>query len=357
MPKKILVGVLDWGLGHATRSVPLINYLSQFQCQIFIAASGPQKKVLLEIFPDLEFLNPPPYSIRYSKNGKYLPLEIFLQLPRLYKVIRDEKGWVGAQHGKHQFDLIISDNRYGFYHKSVPSVFISHQLSPKSGWGNLADRMLRKIHYHFIKRFNRCWVPDAETGGGLAGELSHPATLPPNTRFIGPLSRLEKQTGIQKKQLLILISGPEPARTHFEEMLRGQLKGYQGSHVLVRGLPTSAEHQSPNEFNHVDAPTLARLMTESSLVICRSGYTTIMDLLKMGRKAFLIPTPGQTEQEYLAGYLDSQGIFPFAKQSSFNLTAAIAKAERYPYKTPDLDFESYKKEIEILITADIWNKD
>ncbi len=351
MPKKILVGILDWGLGHATRMVPLINHLLQLQCQIFIAATGPQKKILREIFPELEFYDPPPYSIKYPKKGRNMPLVIFGQLPRLYKVIRRGKAWVAMQHEKHQFDLIISDNRYGFHHKKVCSIFISHQLSPKSGWGPVTDLLLRKIHFQFINPFNRCWVPDVEAGGGLAGELSHPPVLPPNTRFIGPLSRLEKQTNLIRYQLLILISGPEPSRSDFEQMLRVQLKDYKGSYVLIRGLPGSTQQAGPGELNHVDAPTLSRLMSESSLVICRSGYTTVMDLLKMGKKAFLVPTPGQTEQEYLAKHLDQEGIFPFDQQHCFNLPAAIDKATWYKYHVPVIDFDAYKKDIENVINT------
>lgn len=367
MSKKILVGILDWGLGHATRSIPLISHLLQFQCQIFIAASGQQRKILHEAFPSVKFLDPPPYAIHYPENGRNMQVAILKQIARLYKVVRAEEHWLTLQHRKYGFDLILSDNRYGFHHRGVHSVFITHQLSPRSGWGNFADFWLRKVHYRFIRRFNQCWVPDQEAGGGLAGDLSHPSVLPSNTRFIGPISRLEapprenghsgptlaidRQTGFDDPQanLLFLISGPEPARTEFEIMLRNQLKGYKGRYVVVRGLPGSADQGYPHEMNHVEAVLLARLMANSTLVICRSGYTTIMDLLKMGKKAFLVPTPGQTEQEYLAGYLDSKGIFPFTEQSRFTLAAAITKSETYHYQVPDLDFGTYKKEVENLI--------
>lgn len=351
MPKKILVGVLDWGLGHATRCVPLIDYLLQLECQIFIAASGPQKKILQEAFPALQFLEPPPYAIAYPGNGKSMQTAIIRQLPRLYKVISAEERWLELELRKHGFDLIISDNRYGFRHGSVHSVFITHQLSPRSGFGKLADFFVRKVHYHFIRVFDECWVPDIEAGGGLAGELSHPHNLPPNTTFIGPMSRLEgpDAAGDHNGAILLLISGPEPARTQFEVMLRSQLKDYKGHYIMVRGLPGSPDQGNPGELNHVDAAALARLMAESSLIICRSGYTTIMDLLKMGKKAFLVPTPGQTEQEYLAEYLENKGIFPFAKQSRFSLTDAMAKARSYPYQVPELDFEAYKKDVENLI--------
>lgn len=349
MPKKILVGILDWGLGHATRSVPLIHYLLQFQCQIFIAASGPPRKILQEAFPDLPFLDPPPYAIRYPQSGRNMQMAILWQLPRLLAVVKEEERWLDEEHRQYGFDLIISDNRYGFHHPQVHSVFITHQLSPRSGWGSQADLWLRKIHYRFIRGFNQCWVPDVEAGGGLAGELSHPPVLPPNTQFIGPISRLEGQSSDHNAGILVLISGPEPARSQFELIMRRQLKDHKGAFVLLRGLPGSGDQGIPGELNHVDAAELAKLMAASSLVISRSGYTTIMDLLKMGKKAFLVPTPGQTEQEYLAGYLDQKGVFPFMEQSRFNLAAAIATAESYPYQKPDIDFEAYKKEVENLI--------
>lgn len=346
---KILVGILDWGLGHATRSIPLIHHMLQFQCQIFIAASGPQRKILQETFPVVRFLEPPPYGIRYPAPGRNMQMAIIRQLPRLYKVIRREQHWVEQEQRKNGFDLIISDNRYGFYHKDVKSIFITHQLSPRTGWGPIFDAALRAMHYRFIGHFSECWIPDMEAGGGLAGALSHPPTIPPHARYIGMISRLERVPGNNLYNILVLISGPEPARSAFETVMREQLQDYQGTWMLVRGLPESTDTDQPNVRNHVGATELEKLMSASSLIICRSGYTTIMDLLKLRKKAVLVPTTGQTEQEYLAAYLEEKGVFPFIEQDRINLRAVFEKAGTFSYQTTETDFDAYKEAVNKLI--------
>lgn len=341
MPKKIIIGILDWGLGHATRCIPLIEYMLQTECQIFIAATGPQREILREAFPSLTFLDPPPYSIQYPPKGKNLVFSIIRQLPRLRKIIKSEHDWLQKNVAEYGIQLIISDNRYGFHARGVHSVLITHQLSPKSGMGRLIDHMARKIQYGYINQFDECWVPDLPIQGGLAGELSHPAIVPKRTSYIGPLSRFNavKATGMPK--LLVLISGPEPARSEFEEIMRAQLKNYHEPYLLVRGLPGSNSTAGPNELNHAGTETMGRLLGEASLVICRSGYTTVMDLVKLGKKAVLVPTPGQTEQEYLAHHLEKQGMFPFMLQSAFVLDRAIEMSKTFGPEIPEVDFEAF----------------
>ena len=349
MPKKILVAVLDWGLGHAARCIPIINYLLQTQCQIFIAASGPRKKMLLEAFPGLVFIDPPPYDIRYPLKGRNLVFSIIKQLPRLNKLIHQEHEWLKAAIAEYGFNLIISDNRYGFYAPGVPSVIITHQLSPLSGMGPLIDKIVRKVHYRYLNRFDECWVPDLQHQGGLAGTLSHPTVLPARVKYIGPLSRLSGGQSETTSNLLVILSGPEPARSQFEVIIRRQLEHYSGPYQMIRGLPGDSNQPLPGELNHASTETIQKLMLEASLVICRSGYTTIMDLVKLGKKAVLVPTPGQTEQEYLARYLDEKGLFPFVRQSAFDLAKAVERSGTYDYQTLNIDYEAYKPALQHLI--------
>lgn len=349
MPKKILVAVLDWGLGHATRCVPLISYLLQTECQIIIAASGPQKKILLEAFPGLVFIDPPPYDIRYPLKGRNLVFSIIKQLPRLNKLIQKEHEWLKAAVAEYGLNLIISDNRYGFHAPGVASVIITHQLSPMSGLGPLIDNIVRKVHYRYLDKFDECWVPDQQQNGGLAGALSHPATLPARVKYIGPISRLSPGRMAVTSDLLVILSGPEPARSQFEVIMRRQLEHYPGTYHLIRGLPGDSNKPRPGELNHGDTHTIQKLMAEASFVICRSGYTTIMDLVKLGKKAVLVPTPGQTEQEYLAHHLDEKGLFPFMQQSEFDLAKAVETAGTYNYQTLNIDFEAYKPALQYLI--------
>jgi predicted glycosyltransferase len=349
MPKKILVAVLDWGLGHATRCVPIVSYLLQTECQIFIAASGPQKKILLEAFPGLHFIEPPPYDIRYPIKGQNLVFSIIKQLPRLNRLIQKEHEWLKAAIAEYGFDLIISDNRYGFYAPGVPSVIITHQLSPMAGMGSLIDKMVRRVHYRYIDKFDQCWVPDLQNNGGLAGALSHPPVLPAGVKYIGPLSRLSPAHSTTASNLLVILSGPEPARSQFEVIIRRQLEHYSGPYQLVRGLPGDSNKPRTGEINHANTDSLQKLMVEANLVICRSGYTTIMDLVKLGKKAVLVPTPGQTEQEYLAHHLEKRGLFPFMQQSEFDLAKAVERSRTYNYQTLTFDFEAYKPALQHLI--------
>jgi Glycosyltransferase family 28 C-terminal domain len=346
MPKKILVGILDWGLGHATRSIPLISYLLQTQCQIFIAASGPQKKILLEAFPEARFLDPPPYNIQYPPGGKML--------------IDEEHRWVQKIVSVYGIELIISDNRYGFHAPGIPSAFITHQLSPRSGWGPAADLVARKAHYGFIKPFDECWVPDLAANGGLAGALSHPPSLPAHVTYIGPLSRFSLggptlgestlgESTLGEGGILAVISGPEPARTEFELLARQQLKNMDMPNLLVRGLPDEQESPAQNELNHAGAAEMEKLMTETGIVICRSGYTSVMDLVRLRKKAVLVPTPGQTEQEYLAEHLQEKKLFPYLPQDRFDMKHAVAVANTFEYRFPEVDFDAYKKTLERFI--------
>jgi hypothetical protein len=355
MPKKILVGILDWGLGHATRSVPLISYLLQTKCQIFIATSGPQKKIMQEVFPKAVFLHPPPYNIQYPLGGKQLTLSILRQLPRLKKLIDEEYQWVQKVVSEKNINLIISDNRYGFHAPGIPSAFITHQLSPRSGLGPVADLVVRKLHYGYIRSFDECWVPDLESDGGLAGTLSHPPSLPDNVTYIGPLSRfLLGEDTLQESTLgeygiLAVMSGPEPARTEFENLIRPQLKNYGLPYFLIRGLPGNEEHHEPNEMNHASAADLETIMTQAGVVICRSGYTSVMDLVRLRKKAVLVPTPGQTEQEYLAEHLQENKLFPYLAQNRLDIKKAVSIADTFEYRFPAVDFDAYKKTLDRFI--------
>jgi UDP:flavonoid glycosyltransferase YjiC (YdhE family) len=337
-----LIGILDWGLGHASRSVPVIRYFLQFKCQIFIAATGGQKKLLEQEFPELFFVDPPAYNIKYAGDGKHLVTGLLGQVPRLLKVIKDEKRWVDGMVARFGFDVIISDNRYGFRHKGVLSIFFSHQLAPISGFGRQIDNIINILHVKQINKFDECWIPDG-VQKSLAGKLSHPAHLPKSLKFIGPLSRFtpSQKKPEKKNHLLIILSGPEPGRSAFEQKLLIQLETYRGTYVLVRGLPAEKKNVIPNSYNHLPSLEMKAMIEGSSLIVCRSGYTSIMDLVALGRTAVLVPTPGQTEQEYLAQYLVEQGYFLAATEKDFVLEEQAVKLQNFSHSTPGLNFDAY----------------
>ncbi len=338
-PPRILVAPLDWGLGHATRCIPVIRQLQQAGAEVWLAGEGAQKMLLRNEFPELPFLDLPGYRIKYSKSGSLLPLSMLFQLPRLLRQIRREHSWLLEMVAKHDFQGIISDNRFGLHHPSVPSVFITHQLAIQAP--ALAG-LIRSRNYHYIRQFTACWVPDWPTAPSLAGRLSHPGKKPPvPLHYVGTLSRfsaapVQEQPG----HVLVLLSGPEPQRTVFENKLIGELAHYPATATVVRGLPGQATiipSTGMLQFhNHLPANALADEIARASLVICRSGYSTLMDMSVFGKKMVLVPTPGQTEQVYLAGYWQQQGWAPAITQREFSLRLALEKAAQYQYRLPAL---------------------
>lgn len=353
LPKTVLFGALDWGLGHATRSIPILSFFLEKGWELVIAANAGPKKILQEAFPEATFLEPPSYNITYSKQSSFFTLRLMQQAPRINRVISTEKGWVDQIIQQRSVHLIISDNRYGFYHKNVPSWIITHQLSPISGLGKTIDGLIRRFHYRLLKPFDKILVPDLPFKPGMAGRLAHPSLIPPHTHYIGLLSRLSTlevpTLEVPTLEILIVLSGPEPSRSIFEEALRRQLRFFKGRYLLVRGLPHVSSGQQEHELNYADPKTLKALIQASALVICRSGYSSVMDLLAIEKKAVLIPTPGQTEQLYLAAHLEKQGLFPTMNEHEFDLTKAMEKAKAFNHPGSNNAFVRYKKVLEELI--------
>lgn len=337
---KILIAPLDWGLGHATRCIPIIYNLLNNGATVVVAASGPVKVLLQQEFPQLEFLNLPGYNMQYSATG-YQGFTLLRQVPKLIKAVYGEHKWLKNILQSRHFDAVISDNRLGYYNKHVKCIYITHQLAIKTG-NRFTSWVAQKIHYSFINKYSECWVPDTEGEDNLAGDLSHPEKKPriPVT-FIGALSRFEKTTIEKKYALLIVLSGPEPQRTIFETIVLKQLDTFKENVLVVRGLPESTDtllHSNKNIeiHNHLNAAALNTAFLQSNIVLCRSGYTTIMDLITLQQKAILVPTPGQTEQEYLATYLQQKGIFYSTAQANFTLQNAMDVAAFFPYTHPHI---------------------
>ncbi len=287
--------------------IPVVKALLVAGCRVTLAANGPQKHLLGEAFPGLECLSPPDYQVKYRKNRAATIASLVLAIPRLQSVIGQETAWLAKTLEQRQFDLIISDNRYGFYHTTVPSVFITHQLRPRTAFGSRVDGMLQRRLYAYIDRFTECWVPDFAAAPGLAGALSHPALLPRlPVRYLGRLSRLGAlPPPSDELDTLAILSGPEPQRTILENSLLQYWQQHPGKkRMLVRGLPGQAARQDgpPGVVicNHLPAAALQQQIANAGTLVCRSGYSSLMDLLPYNKRLVMVPTPGQTEQEYLA---------------------------------------------------------
>ena len=318
--KNILVAPLNWGLGHATRCIPIIRNLEKAGFRPIIASDGIALQLLKLEFPHLPFLELPSYSIKYPKKGKNFRWKMVSNLPNMILAVAKERKLVKKWVDEYQLSGIISDNRLGFFNKNVPSVFMTHQLNVLTG---STTYFSTKIHQEFIDKFTECWVPDVDEEQNLSGKLGHLDFIDSRIKYIGPLSRFRKMDSEIKYDLLVLLSGPEPQRTFLEEKLISELKNYAGKVVFVKGIVTEKQEVLQSEnilfYNFMQSDELEKLFNESQLVLCRSGYTTVMDLAKLGKKAFFIPTPGQFEQEYLAEKFQEDGLVPFCNQEDFSI--------------------------------------
>lgn len=306
--------------------------------------------LLQKEFPSLNFIELKGYRMSYSRNRALMRLQMLLQFPKLIYKIYAENRWLKKIVSSYKIDAVISDNRMGLYHSKIPCIYITHQLKIKTG-NALSEKIAQKIHYHFINKYSACWVPDIETSVNLAGELSHPEVLPETpVQYIGPLSRFEKTEAVLKYDLCIILSGPEPQRTVFEKMLLKDLDKIPGPVFLLRGLPVNTNYidaaNNAEIKDHLAARELNLVIQQSKIVISRSGYSTVMDLVKLRKKAILVPTPGQTEQEYLANYLSSKKLFYCIPQADFVLQDALKEAGAFAYSNMPIPHDDYKKVVE-----------
>lgn len=318
--KTILVAPLNWGLGHATRCIPIIKALQDNNYIPIIASDGIALALLRKEFPYIQTLELPSYHIEYAKNGKNFKWKLIKNLPKMITAILDEKKIVKSWIKKHGIDGIISDNRLGVFSKKVPSVFMTHQLNVMTGnttW------FTSKCHQEIMKKYTECWIPDTDAEINLTGELGHLKTNGLNLKYIGPLSRMRKKETPKVYDLMVILSGPEPQRTFLEEKLKQEVLRYEGKVVFVKGVvektQTKQEIDHVTYYNFMNSKQLEQTFNESDLVLCRSGYTTVMDLAKLEKKAFFIPTPGQYEQEYLAIKLQNENLVPYATQNDFTI--------------------------------------
>ena len=336
--KNILICPLDWGLGHATRCVPLINGFISQNANVIIAADGRPLAFLKDAFPKLVFVKFPGYNISYPKNRK-MSLKLITLLPRLFFRIVKEHFEVKRIIKNYNIDLLISDNRFGLWNKNVQSIFITHQIMIKTPkYLNFLEGVLFRINNFIIKKYHKCWIPDFEDSENLSGDLSHKYPIPPNSEFIGPLSRFSLSEDNQelidfKYDIIVIISGPEPQRTIFENILLSQLKSSDLKVIVVRGITDFTEQYELRKnckvFTHLPTEQLQKYILQSKIIICRPGYSSIMDITALGKKAIFIPTPGQTEQEYLAEYLFKKKYFFYSKQIDFNLKEALEKSKNF----------------------------
>lgn len=338
---KILIAPLDWGLGHATRLIPVIREFLRRGWTVDLAVAGRICALYRSEFPELQQFEIPSYAIRYPECGFEMPLWLAKNFRRLKNVMNAEHAAAENLVQTNGYDAILSDNRFGFFAKNSYNIYMTHQLriafpGPFSAFEGLGILW----HRRQMKRFDRVWIPDVPTFPGLAGKLSH---VTPNAGdFVGLLSRFSGAalgTAKISYRFLAILSGPEPMRSSFEQKLCAALSKIPGRHALVRGLPGETASLSAAEnidcFNHLGTEKLLQMIRGAETVVSRSGYSTVMDLAALGARSVFVPTPGQTEQEYLGRMLASAKISGLIFQK--NLTAEnllrAAHGEFLPWNT------------------------
>lgn len=325
--EKVLIAPLDWGLGHATRCVPIIRKELKQGNEVILASNGNSVAFLKDYFPELTVRTDiPDYNIRYSASANMI-WHFARDYRRILKVIKDENNWLNRIIDEEKITRVISDNRYGLSSKKVHSTFITHQLYIQSVAA--VQPLLRYWLKKYISRFDDCMIPDYEGKENLSGKLSHGKSYLNHLRYIGPLSRFDNlaenliPVGVETSYTFLgIISGPEPQRSILQEKILNALKESGEPSVLLCGLPDGKKESIEGNvrlISHADDEQFVRLLNVSQHVICRPGYSTLMDLHTLKKKALLIPTPGQTEQEYLTMRFEKHFGFKSLKQSEISL--------------------------------------
>lgn len=329
--RTILFSPLNWGLGHGTRLIPIIRYFINRGDTCIIAGDEPTISILRTAFPKLKYL--PLKGFKPSVNGsRFQPLLFALQIPTfLY--------WTICEHIqlkqiiKHNaIQLIISDNRYGLFHTKVKSVLITHQTNPYLGKTlNFLRTTLAFLLSRMINRFDMCWIPD-DPSINLSGSLSNKRFIKIPIKHIGLLSRFSKTTPVDEPHLseslpdvVVILSGPEPQRTILERSLIAILSNSKLETVFFGAQPHLTDLENTSSLSniriikHGSDAQFKSYLESAQLVICRSGYSTLMDLVSLNKKALLIPTPGQYEQAYLAKRMEQRFGFKHIKQRDLTL--------------------------------------
>ncbi len=300
--KKILVVPMNWGLGHATRCVPIIRQLMREGNQVFIAGSGESGAWLKQYFPSLKFLHGcPDYGVFYPKKINFFTW--LKQWPGFERAISRESKWVNELQEIYQFDIIISDNRFGICVQGCENVFITHQLNPIMP--AFFRVLYQAIFWHRMKKFQKIWIPDYPGQQSLSGQLSASSRKNDKVEWKGWLSRFSEvqEQNYEYYDWVGIVSGPEIHRTLFELDLFRKMNASKLKCLLITGEPMKIRNEKKGHvhlLNHLEDANLAYVLKRAKKITSRAGYSSLMDYKVLGVQAEVIATPGQPEQEYLA---------------------------------------------------------
>ena len=130
----------------------------------------------------------------------------------------------------------------------------------------------------------------------------------------------------------VIISGPEPQRTKFEKIVIRQLDQLKGRVVITLGIPEKSfkiRMGNAEIYAYMNRLEISRCLSRTKMVISRPGYTTVMEMIEMGKRGLFIPTPGQIEQEYLAKHFKYNKWCYYISQYRLELKKAINIANSY----------------------------
>lgn len=336
--RKILIAPLDWGLGHATRLVPIIAHLQQQGHETVIAADGRPYDFLASRFPEVKIYRCAGYNITYPENGNLL-LHMMKNSVSFYKSVETEQRLATELADEINADVVISDNRLNFRAKGRKNIYITHQLNIKAG---ILSAVATAMHRKYYNSFDEVWVPDNSGTANISGALGHEADCAVPVFYLGPQSRFTAMKGGEVPshgRVVVLLSGPEPQRTLFENIIVAELIRTGINAVVLRGMPGKNEvtHPAPNieMVAHMNDEEMLRIIAGAEVVIARSGYSTLSDLAQLNKRLIAVPTPGQTEQEYLADKHASENRLIKAEQSNFDLMNCMEKVRAAdPFRVP-----------------------
>lgn len=307
---KILIAPLNWGLGHASRCIPIIRQYLASGDEVVLGGDGDSLALLCQHFPQLRVLHLASLHLRYSSRNSQVGA-MLCAMPHLVRFTVQDHRMLRRILATERFDLVISDNRFGLFRRDTHCVYITHQLHillPRF-WRWLQP-LATLAHACIYNRYDEIWIPDTEQDG-LAGRLSHPAVT--NSRYIGVLSRLIKSDEVcTDYDVVAVLSGLEPQRTILEQYIVHRYHQSLEQVLIVRGKvleSATCTHSGNIHFvNHLPDTDLVAYLQGAKRIIARSGYSTIMDLQKLGllSKTEFHATPGQPEQEYLATLFSSR---------------------------------------------------
>jgi uncharacterized protein (TIGR00661 family) len=335
--KKVFIAPLNWGLGHATRLLPLIKLLSSKNYLIYIGASGRSKEVLQREISKCVFFDFPEYPIKYPQSRFFVTRFMLIIFPQMLIAMIKEYQKLKKLNKEYDFDLIVSDNRFSLSLKNVKSLLISHQLRYKLPWPIKQMEWLPEyFNYYHFRKYDKIIIPDIETGDTLTGELSHEMRYLPKNKlyYLGLITDLMQLEGNENEEIdyFVIISGPEPQRTKFENLIYHQLAKLKGRVIVTLGKPEKnykIRMGNAEIYAYMTREKISHYLARAKFIISRPGYTTVMEMIESGKCGLFIPTPGQIEQEYLAKHFLKNNWCYAKSQFRFDLESDVEIAKSY----------------------------